>query len=75
MPIELRCCRGCHFGAKDRHQKRTRSPMEGARMTNLLTILFIIGGLLLLWFNVQDWYLSQVIISDDEHAAVAEWSD
>ena len=44
-------------------------------MTNLLTILFFIGGLLLLWLNVQDWYSSQVIISDDEHAAVAERSD
>ena len=44
-------------------------------MTNLLTILFIIGGLLLLWLNVKDWHSSEVIISEDDHAAVAERSD
>lgn len=44
-------------------------------MTNLLTILFFIGGLLLLWLNVKDWYSSRVIVSDDEPAAVAERSD
>jgi hypothetical protein len=44
-------------------------------MINLLTVLFITGGLLLLWLNVQDWYSSQVIISEDEHIAIAERSD
>jgi hypothetical protein len=44
-------------------------------MMNLLTVLFIVGGLLLLWLNLQDWYSSQVIISEDENVAVAEPSD
>jgi hypothetical protein len=44
-------------------------------MMNLLTVFFIIGGLLLLWLNVRDWSSSQVIISEDEHVAVAEPSN
>lgn len=41
-------------------------------MANLLTVLFIFGGVLLLWLNARDWYSSQVIISGDEYAAVAD---
>jgi hypothetical protein len=46
-------------------------PMEARQDDDLLTVLFIIGGLLLLWLNVQDWYSSQVIVSKNDHV-VAE---
>jgi hypothetical protein len=75
-PVELRCYRARHVAAKDGRQKRIQSLNGGrVRMMNLLTILFVIGGLLLLWLNVQDWHSSQVIISEDEHVAAAERSD